>query len=77
MFLSLDIDQYLQVAQNVHSVEGQEVMPQFSYNLKDWISFPEGHEITDLDFRTGKLVRYLEPIDSTETIFIRLLLSDG
>ncbi|QXD23144.1 beta-propeller domain-containing protein [Opitutia bacterium ISCC 51] len=68
---------YLQVAQNVHSVEGQEVMPQFSYNLKDWISFPEGHEITDLDFRTGKLVRYLEPIDSTETIFIRLLLSDG
>ena len=67
---------YLQVAQNAHALEGQEVIPQFSYNLEDWISFPEGHEIIDLEFSTGKMVRYLEPVDSTETIFIRLLLSD-
>ena len=68
---------YLLLTQNAHTVEAQEVIPQFSYNLQDWISFPEGHEMTDLDFSTGKLVRYLEPVDSTETIFIRLMLSDG
>lgn len=68
---------YLQVAQNVHALEGQELIPQFSYNLADWISFPEGHEVMDLEFSAGKLVRYLEPVDSTETIFIRLKLSDG
>lgn len=68
---------YLLIAQNAHALEGQEVVPQFSYNLQDWISFPEGHEITDLEFSTGKLVRYLEPVESTETIFIRLSLSDG
>ena len=67
---------YLQVAQNAHAVEGQEVVPEFSYNLVDWIAFPEGHEITDLDFITGKRVRFLEPVDTTETIFIRLKLSD-
>ena len=68
---------HLLVAQNAHAVDGQEVTPQFSYNLEDWISFPEGHEMTDLEFSTGKLVRYLEPVDSTETIFIRLMLSDN
>jgi hypothetical protein len=65
----------LRMPYNFHATEGVSLIPQFSYDLKNWATLPESFAIEDEVFNPAHLVRYLEPVGSEGEVFIRLLLS--
>ncbi len=65
----------IRLAYNLHAMEGIQTIPQFSEDLQNWIPFPEAFEMTEEDFSTARVYRYLEPVESLENLFLRLLLS--
>ena len=60
---------------NLHVMEQIQTIPQFSKDLKNWIPFPEAFEMIEENFSTARIYRCLEPVESLENLFLRVLLS--